>query len=167
MRILLPLINRLLSKKIKTERESISYQEAKKVGVIYSNDDIKMADSLMELIQKLENDGKTINKLILDTSTEKLDNPFSFKKSDISFFGTWKNDNVKKFYDTNFDFLLYPSELTSPVIENILLHSKCKCRIGIYNDDFAHIFEMMVKMPSKATESQKMDTIYKYLKVLK
>lgn len=167
MRILLPFINKLLSKRNKTERESIAYQDARQVGVIFSNEKEKNSESISALIQNLEKDGKVIKKLMLDVGKEKTNSPTIFKKSDISFFGYWKNENVKEFYNTNFDFLLYPSELINPIIENILLHSKSKCRIGIYSDNSPHLFEMMVKMPQNATVYQKMDTIYKYMKVLK
>jgi mevalonate kinase len=166
LRTLLPIINKFLSKKSKTERESISYKEAKQVGILYTNENAKTGDSITSLIQNLEQDGKIIKKLMLDVEKGKQSNPNIFKKSDISFFGYWNNDSVKDFYNSNFAFLLYPSELINPIIENILLHSKCKCRIGIHNDNSEHVFEMMVKLPVKATENQKMDAIYKYLKVL-
>ena len=75
----------------------------------------------------------------------------AFSKKDFNWVGRCKQEGLKKFIKTDFDYLF--SLNTSPFLpfDNILAQSKAKCRVGVFDDKRTDYFELMVQ-PSKKTD---------------
>ena len=90
----------------------------------------------------------------------------SFKINEIGFFGNWKNNNVKSFIYQPYDFLIYLDLKIIPEMENILIKSLSRCRIGLsYNK--LKILEMILKTENQFDIDYRLNKLYHYLKKIK
>jgi hypothetical protein len=148
-------------------RESVSYNNAQSIGVIYSNDTpekTKLAERLKDLLQA---DGKKVKVLAYDRNVEVQHLPFeSFSKKDLSFWGSFNKQSIDNFNDTTFDFLYCLDNNPGEIIKNILAKSKAKCRVGICDNFEAHqnTFELIVQ---SAKDSNVIDSVYSYTKKIR
>ena len=83
--------------------------------------------------------------------------------SDINFLGKWKNKNVNSFIYQPYDFLIYLDLKINPEMENILIKSLSRCRIGFsYNK--LKILEMILKTENEFDIKDRLEKLYHYLK---
>lgn len=166
---LVPLINQFLTKRDKVSRENVGYEQANNIGILYSHPDQRKSSAILELMGKINQDDKNTSSIcLLDSKTFKespTDNCFG--EHEIKLFGDWANPIVSKFYQRKFDYLLHLDSTVNPLTENILLKSSAICRIGLYNENHSHLFEMMIKTADNDGLSFQMMEIYRYLKQLR
>ncbi len=163
----LALRTRAQLKKNKSVRVSLSFTEARHVGVIYTVEDKKKHEEIKEFIHQLERDGKKVKVLcFLPENKDNYEFLFDFfTLKDISFWGNITAPNVVKFYTESFDYLYYLDTVPNPIIENILARSKAKCRIGKHFENSQSYFELMIN--SVSGQKNLHDGMYKYSKQLK
>ncbi len=166
---LIPLINRLLTKKDKSSRGNVGYDQAGEIGILYSHPNQMKSSAIGELLKKINQDDKSTSTICLlnPKAFEKSDNESCFGEHQIKLFGKWTNPIVTQFYERKFDYLLHLDTIMSPLTENILLKSAALCRIGLYNESNKHLFEMMIKTADDADLSYQMMEVYRYLKQLR
>ena len=155
--------NRFLKQNLSI-RESVSYNNAQSIGVIYSNDTpekTKLAERLKELLLA---DGKKVKVLAYDRNVEVQHLPFeSFSKKDLGFWGNFIKQSIDNFSNTTFDFLYCLDNKPGEIIKNILAKSKAKCRVGICHDfeAYQNTFELIVQT---ANDSNIIDSVHSYTK---
>lgn len=158
---------KLLVKKNDVARNSVSYQKATQVGIIFSAENLKKHESIKRFIKQIEADGKKVKVLTyLPHGTQNFEFLFDhFSKKELSIWGNFDSESVKDFTSQTFDYLFYLDKNTDPIIQNVLAQSKARCRIGNY-DAINEVFcEMMVQSPNGNLQSM-IDEMYKYTKLL-
>ncbi|GEM_PF-6191297 len=163
------LTNNWLSRKKQPKRESIGYEQANQIGIIYSYPSKAKSSAVNELIAEFTRDNKkAVSISIVDRSGFETDKSGKvIGEHQISPFGKWKNDKVTEFCQSKFDYLLCLDEEPGPLVQNILLKSVALCRIGIHNERSSGLFEMMIKPAETNDISFKMMDICKYLRQLR
>jgi len=145
-------------------RLSISFAEAKHIGIIFSNDlpeKVLMAEKLSTIYKK---EGKQVKVLAYDRNVQVKHLPFeSFSKKDITFWGNFLNESINQFSQISFDFLICLDHNPGIIIQNILAKSKAKCRVGVWNnlDIENRMFELIIQT---SKEMNLVDNIYSYTK---
>lgn len=169
MKILLPIINKLKARKHFSLRENPSYARAEKIGILLIQKAGEESYAANNLVQKIMEDGKSVSTLIMTQKplSKETTETNHFTEKDISFWGNWKQKNVQEFYENKFDFLIYPELTILPIIENILLSSQAKCRVGFFLEESSHLFELMIKPVNNPHSKEKLQEIYQCLIKLK
>ena len=167
MKFLLPTINLIENKKYRINRISLNYNNSKYFGILYEYVDENKQKAINSFIKKLKNDGKKVD-LLLAIEKNNADNRYfkTFKINEIGFLGNWKNNNVKSFIYQPYDFLIYLDLKIIPEMENILIKSLSRCRIGFsYNK--LKILEMILKTENEFDIDYRLNKLYHYLKKIK
>lgn len=117
-----------------TERQLMSYDRAKNVGVLFGSQyEGKDALIINQFFRKLREEGKQVKSLTY--FPQERSNPFDFKfdfftSKEVSWLGEVKSDAVDRFVDTPFDYLFYINEASFLPFEFILAQSKAQFRIS-------------------------------------
>lgn len=153
---------RSLLKRNKALRNSISYQQAKTVGLIFSVEDKQKHFIVKEFIKKLELDGKIIQVLeYLPAQHDNYEFRFDFfTEKDLSFWGNITSSAALQFTEAPFDFLFYVDLEPNDLVLNVLARSKAKCRVGKFFDGGTQYLELMIE--SVAHTQALVDGMYKY-----
>jgi len=167
MKILLKLFNKLKRKKLSINRASLSYKNASHIGILYTYIDENKQRVINEFVNKLKKDGKRVD-LLPAITNKNADNRYfkTFRLEEINSIGKWSNNNVNLFIYQQYDFLIYPDLNLIPEMENILIHSFSKCRIGFINQKM-NLFEMILKSDIEYDINHRLSKLYNYLKKLK
>ena len=167
MKILLPTINKIKNKRLKINRASISYPKSNHIGILYSYIDENKQKAINELVKNLKKDGKTVD-LLPAITKRNADNRYfkTFKIDEINTFGKWKNNNVNLFIYQQYDFIIYPDLKLNPEMENILINTYSKCRIG-FIENKTILFELILKSDLEFDIDHRLNKLYKYLQKLK
>ena len=167
MKILLNLFNKLKRKKLSINRASLSYKNASHIGILYTYIDENKQRVINEFVNKLKKDGKRVD-LLPAITNKNADNRYfkTFRLEEINSIGKWSNNNVNLFIYQQYDFLIYPDLNLIPEMENILIHSFSKCRIGFINQKM-NLFEMILKSDIEYDINHRLSKLYNYLKKLK
>lgn len=167
MKALLPILNKFKRKKLLINRASNSYDIAKHIGILYTYIDENKQKVINEFVEKLKKDNKRVD-LLPAITNKNADNRYfkTFRLEEINSFGKWSNNHVNLFIYQQYDFLIYPDLNLIPEMENILINSYSKCRIGFFNNN-KNLFEMILKSELEYDIEHRMNKLYKYLKKLK
>jgi len=127
-------------------RNSISFNKAKHIGLIFSIQDLDKHKAVKTFIKQLEEKGKKVQVLTyLGKGKQNHEFLFDFfSDGDINFWGKLINKTALKFTDNNFDFLFHLDTERNDIIENILSKSKAKCRIGIMGNN-SEFYELIIR----------------------
>lgn len=121
----------------------------------------------MELVEKLERDGKKVSTITFVSDHRKTNFNFSFFcEKDLNASGTWNNAKVEKFQKTPYDYLLCLDQNVNKYTKNILALSKAKCRIGSFEEGQSDFFEMMINTENQNYASF-LEQVYHYLKSIR
>ena len=167
MKLILPLINKLKRKRLLINRASESYKKASHIGILYTYIDENKQRAINEFVEKLKKDGKKVD-LLPSIKNKNADNRYfkTFRLEEVNSLGKWSNNHVNLFIYQQFDFLIYPDLNLIPEMENILINSYSKCRIGFFGSSI-NLFEMILKSELEYDIDYRMNKLYKYLKKLK
>jgi hypothetical protein len=148
-------------------RGSVSYKDARQVGVLFSVEDKAKHEVVKDFIRKLEHDGKLVKVMeYLPPDKQNFEFKFDFfTENDVSFWGKITSVNALKFADTSFDYLFYLDTEPNPLLLHLLARSKAKCRVGRQWEDSPSYFEFMVQASSNVKELA--ETIHRYIVQLK
>jgi hypothetical protein len=151
-----------LLKRNKAQRNNISYQQAKTVGLIFTVEDKQKHFIVKEFIKKLELDGKIIQVLeYLPAQHDNYEFKFDFfTDKDLSFWGNITSAAAIQFTEAPFDFLFYVDLEPNDLVLNLLARSKAKCRVGRFSDSGTQYLELMIE--SVANTQALVDGMYKY-----
>ena len=167
MRFILNTINKLKSKRLEINRASLSYTKANHFGILYTYIDENKQKAINEFVQSLKKDGKRVD-LLPAIEKQNADNRYfkTFKIDEVNSFGKWSNNNVNLFIYQQYDFVIYPDLKLNPEMENILINSYSKCRIGFINNKM-NLFELILKSDLEFDISNRLKRLLRYLKKLK
>lgn len=163
-KLLIKIKTALALKKNDAIRVSDAYKEAKKIGLIYTLDDNRPEDRLVELIEKFESDGKEVSTMVFIPVAAKRPDPdyAFFNEKDLNTKGNWSKDTVTQFRNEPFDFLVSLDWNQNKYTQNILAGSKAKCRVGRYEEGKDQYFEMMIN-PNDDKYASYLTQVYHYL----
>tara|TARA_Y100000741_G_scaffold286664_1_gene226549 strand:- start:291 stop:794 length:504 start_codon:yes stop_codon:yes gene_type:complete len=167
MKFILNTINKLKSKRLEINRASLSYTKANHFGILYTYIDENKQKAINEFVQSLKKDGKKVD-LLPAIEKQNADNRYfkTFKIDQVNSFGKWSNNNVNLFIYQQYDFVIYPDLKLNPEMENILINSYSKCRIGFINNKM-NLFELILKSDLEFDISYRLRRLLRYLKKLK
>lgn len=150
-----------------TQRSNVSYDNAQRIGIIFSVEDKGKHETVKDLIKKFEHDGKKVQVIeFLPKKKENYEFKFDFfTENDLSIWGKLTSPGALKFADTPFDFLYYLDTDPNPLILHILALSKARCRVGRSWDSGHPYFEFMIE--SVANIKVMVEIMYKYTVQLK
>ncbi len=146
-------------------RISDGYQNARKIGLIYSQCEPERLEVIDDLIDKIKTSGKHVETMTYVPKvkkTETFDFPF-FTENDFLPSGKWKKKEVENFKHEDFDYLISMDTQTNKYTRNILAASKAKCRVGKYEEGFDQYFELMIDHSENNFEAYA-DQLFHYLK---
>ncbi|GAA0894071.1 hypothetical protein GCM10009122_37510 [Fulvivirga kasyanovii] len=157
-----------LVKKSKVARNSVSYEQAKSIGIVFTIDDLAKHETIKQLVRRLEKDGKKVQALaFLPKGKENFEFLFDFfTDKDVTMWGNFTADQVHSFVEKPFDYLFYLDQKSNPLITNILAMSKAKCRIGKFNEVNNQLCELMIQTQNGSSIQHLAEEMYKYTKIL-
>lgn len=136
------------SKKNSAERTSVTYTDARKIGVLVNNPagDNRVID---KFVQNLISDGKQVEVICFRGKNHVVSYNFNFIPligKEISWNGSFKNQKINNFIKTEYDYLYSINNSPFLPFENIIARSHAKCRIGRYIKNRNTIFELMIDL---------------------
>jgi len=136
-------------KKSKFLHQAYPYSKLKKVGVIFSFDDLKKHEAVKKFIKTLKADGievKTLAYKAKDTQNFEFYFDF-FEDKDVGFFGKIENPYFQSFLNEKLEYLFCLDDTLNLYMQYLLVHSKSDTRIGAYqpSKDESSFFELMIK----------------------
>ncbi|MFY0652742.1 MAG: hypothetical protein JXQ96_11940 [Cyclobacteriaceae bacterium] len=149
----------------KGKRGSNSFSDSLSIGILFTYSDQHNFELVGEMMEKLEFEGKKVDSLTYIVKMGENDDfnfPY-FNVKDLNFWGNWTKDEVNKFLETPFDYLLNLDLNTNNITQNILARSKAKCRVGRFEDGKNDYFEMMIDH-KEGHYAQFIDQVYHYIK---
>jgi hypothetical protein len=163
--------NRSLTKKpLPIARTNKNYTEAKQIGVLFCMPENAEHAALNLLIQHLGTEGKQVQVLaFLPDQSHRNHYQFEFDfftPKDISLTGEITAAEVQKFIATPFDYLFCVAPKPFGEVDNVLLQSKAKCRVGVYDAERTACYELMISPLTNAPLTKVLDTMLRYTKNL-
>lgn len=158
---------RSLVKNSKVARKSISYNDARSIGIIFTTDDLKKHETVKKFVKQLQKDGKKVQVLsFLPKGKQNHEFLFDFFTiKDVTFWGSFTANQVADFTKKPFDFLYYLDTDNNPLIKNILALSNAKCRIGKFSEENNPVCELMIQTSDESTQ-ELANEMYRYTKLL-
>ncbi|MEL7147010.1 MAG: hypothetical protein AAFO69_11615 [Bacteroidota bacterium] len=149
------------------KRGNLSFDEVKKIGIIHSFVDDKSVQAIYHFFDQLEKNGKAVSVLIIKDKNDSLNIPeFSLvDHQEMTQLGKWTNENVSKFVNDPFDYLIHLNMEASDLVDNILAESKARCRVGKYQELKKDYYELMIS-PEKDTIKKLIEQIFHYIQIL-
>jgi len=136
-------------KKSKFLHQAYPYEKLKKVGVIFSFDDLKKHEAVKKFIKTLQSDGIEVKTLAYKPKgTQNFEFYFDFfEDKDVGFFGKIENPYFQSFLGQKLEYLFCLDDNLNLFMQYLLVHSKVDTRIGIYQpkEEDASFFELMIK----------------------
>jgi len=155
-------------KKNKARRGNIPFSKVRSIGILHSFNTQEEIKTIYHFFDQLEKGKIKVEVLVVKDKNEELNVPeFTIvNKQEISQLGKWNNDSIIAFKDNSFDYLLHINlNGTDVLTENILAHSKAKCRAGKYFEDKEQFYELMVT-PKDDHVKKLIDQIYHYIQLI-
>ena len=148
-----------------SHRNSGSYEKSSHLGIIYHNDDQSKIEDAEKIATLLKMDGKNVKTIAYEQRNSVKHLPYdTFTRANFDIWGRFLGKPLQDFVEADFDFLICLDEEPNLLIKSILAHSKAKCRVGRYNEENQHTFEMLFDNASEG--KQWVDNLYEYLKKL-
>jgi len=155
-------------KKSKFLHQAYPYNKLKKVGVIFSFDDLKKHEAVKKFIKVLENDGIEVKTLAYKPKdTQNFEFYFDFfEDKDIGFFGSIQNPYFQSFLDQKLEYLFCLDDSLNLFMQYLLVHTKSDTRIGAFQptEDEAAFFELMIKPKSNGDTKVLTEEIIHYVR---
>ena len=164
MKFVLKTINKLINNSSSINRASIDYNQTKHIGILYKYVDENKQKALNDFAKKIKSDGKRVD-FLPAISKRNADNRYfkTFRTSEINLIGKWSNSNVNLFIYQQYDFIIYPDLYLSDEMENILIRSHAKCRVGFIQNKL-NLFELLLISDNEYDIDHRLDKLYSYIK---
>ncbi|MBS0001172.1 MAG: hypothetical protein KFF73_19465 [Cyclobacteriaceae bacterium] len=125
-----------------------SFQEAKKIGILFTWEGLKKIETIQHFINELKISGKKAHVLcFLDQAEEIPSRTYNFfSPNDFNHFGSVRTDALQQFINQEFDFLFHLDTFRNIYIEYILSHSRARCRVSRYDPEKKDFYDFMIKI---------------------
>ncbi|AHM58317.1 hypothetical protein D770_00205 [Flammeovirgaceae bacterium 311] len=161
---ILPMRVRSQLRNNRSKRGSVTYREAKKIGVLFTMNSLDDYEAIRDFENRLKKDGKEVKVLsYLPKNVENFHFHYDiFTNTDFSATGQVKAANIHTFLEQNFDYLICLDKTPNLYLEYILAASAARCRIGNYAENKEPLFELMIRLNGKDSVSNLIQQIYHY-----
>lgn len=153
-----------------TVRETVGYEQAERVGILFSQSDRPKYEAVRRLAKQLKKDGKKVDVLCyLGKGGENFDFLYNYiTRKDVSLWGKMHSGAAITFAQQPFDYLFYLDIKSNIYLQNILAMSKAKCRIGVHlkEPEVDKFLELMLSIKDNQVYSEIVDQIFYYTKKL-
>lgn len=167
MKYLLSIINNLERKRHRINRKSINYKQSLSIAIVYFYESEKKQKFINKLVKKLKKDNKKVDLYpIIEFINAENRYLNSIKIKDLNFWGKWKNSNANNLIYQPYDYLIYIDLELSQEIENIIIRSLAKCRIG-FLVEYSNLFDMTIKSAKEFDIESRLNELIKYVKMIK
>lgn len=158
---------RLLSKN-QSLGNTASYQDAKSIGILFTQADRNKYLAIKNLAKRFKNDGKQVEVLCyLEKGGENYDFLYDYITSnDISLWGKMQSVSALKFAKNTYDYLFYLDLKQNLYLENVLAMTKACCRIGFYKQENDGLLDLMININGKRSMEEAIDQVLYYTKKL-
>ncbi|MCP4457285.1 MAG: hypothetical protein GY816_04545 [Cytophagales bacterium] len=137
-------LNHLSKKKAKTENESVSFQQARSIGILTTYDSSELN---WKVVSNLEGEGKNTRVISFVNNPIKGETypAHTFTSKDVSLIGNILSYELLYFCKQKYDFLLCLDTTGSNFIKYILAKTEATHKIGLYDPSLEGILDMMIK----------------------
>ena len=158
---------RLLSEQ-ESSRKTVSYDKAKKIGVLFTQSDRNKYLAVRNLIKSFKNDGKEVEVLcFLNKGGENYDFLYDYITSnDVGLWGKMQSSSALKFSKLDFDYLFYLDLKGNLYLENVMAMTKASCRIGFYKKKNDSLLDLMININGKTAIEDAIEQVLYYTKKL-
>jgi len=159
---------------IQTERNCrvTTLNEAKKIGILYTLDDIPDYDLVSQFVSELQHDHKEVkalgfvkNKSLLQRFLPKLSFDF-FSRRDLTWFYKPIHKHVRDFIEKEFDLLIDLSLRESFPLQYISGCSNALCRVGKFSETNTEYYDFMIDLKPAMTTGEFLEQIRHYLSII-
>ncbi|HBH22871.1 MAG TPA: hypothetical protein DDY13_05550 [Cytophagales bacterium] len=157
-------------KKNRVKRYSVTYNEAKKVCVLFTARGNEKFKAVNRFISKFSDDGKDVDAIyFLSKNADKPDvgldeSMVQLNKRDVGFFGNIKNEKAGKKLLQAYDYFIHADTDTTVFTDLILAACKAKCRIGAFHEEKGPFYDFMIKIDNEKNLQDLLKEIYHYTK---
>jgi len=144
-----------------------SYEQAKKIGIIYTYEGDKKEEAIDHIISLINNE-KEVDVLCYMNKRENASskNP-TFRIEQLNNWGKFSSEEASHFLNSPFDFLIHLDFELNEIMKNMLIHTKAKCRVGFHSEIGNDYYELMIGMNKSAGTSNFAEQILKYVKAIR
>lgn len=139
-----------------TRRISISFRDAKKIGVLVdlsNRAELMMQHEAIRVFKKYNKDVVVLG--MYRRAPKDLERQYlTFHLGDISLTGRVRSKTIHRFANQEFAFLYCLTNSKHPIFERIMAMSQAHCRIGPYRKGGEGCFDMMVQLDQGQDISQ-------------
>jgi len=161
--------------KAKTDchRQMTSLQDAQRIGILYTLDDVPDYERVSDFVAQLQNDHKEVkalgfvkNKNLVQRFLPKLSFDF-FSKRDLTWFYKPMHEQVKDFIEKEFDLLIDLSMQDNFPLKYIAGLSNALLRVGKFSDENSAYYDLMIDTKPTMTTDEYLGQIQHYLTIIK
>ena len=150
----------------KVLRESVAYKTARKIGIVFCNDEQRKIEDADKLVFLLKKDSKKVKVIAQEHKSAVKHLPYdTFNKDNFSFWGEFIGKPINDFISADYDFLICLDEQPNYLIRSILANSQAKCRIGKFEENNQQTFEMLLKDKGNNGHNW-VDSMYRYINLI-
>jgi hypothetical protein len=146
--------------------------DAKKIGILYTLEDVPDYDRVSEFVAELQHDNKVVralgfvrNKNLVSRFLPKLSFDF-FSRRDLTWFYKPVHAKVKDFIEKEFDLLIDLSRNDNFPLKYIAGLSKAVCRVGHFSEDNGAFYDLMIDMKATKSTDEYLGQIRHYLTII-
>ena len=154
------------------QRRITNIQDAKRIGILYTLNDIHDYDQVSEFVSELQHEHKEVkalgfvkNKNLISRFLPKLSFDF-FSKKDLTWFYKPIHSTVKDFIENEFDILIDLSLQDSFPLKYISGLSRSLCRVGRFSDENTRFYDLMIDVDSVVNADEYLKHIKHYLTII-
>ena len=161
---ILPLRIRSQSREKGIKRGSTPYREAKRIGMLFTMNNLDDYEVIRNFENKLKKEGKEVKVLsYLPKNVENFHFHYDiFSHTDFTAFGQVKALNIKEFIEQRFDYLICLDKVPNLYIQYILAASKARFRIGAHLENKEALYELMIHLNGQDSVDNLIQQIYHY-----
>ena len=143
------------------------YEQSKKIGIVVS--DVDNFKSVNDFVKLLKQQNKEVTTLYFGKEKnlpQKNEYNILVNAKEIKHFGKIHNDEVKRFIETNFDFLFYLNNNRDLFLEYVMASSKSTIRIGFSEKANIPYCDMFIPKKGSASIQSTLNIIHKYIQTI-
>ena len=148
----------------RVKRGSTPYREAKKIGILFTMNNLDDYEVIRGFENKLKKEGKEVKVLsYLPKNVENFHFHYDiFSHTDFAAFGQIKAHNIHEFIEQRFDYLICLDKAPNLYIQYILAASAARFRIGTHIDNKEALYELMIRLNGHDSVDNLIQQIYHY-----
>jgi len=151
----------------------VNLPEARRVGILYTLEDVPDYDRVSEFVTQLQQEHKEVkalgfvkSKSLVRRFLPKLSYDF-FSRRDVTWFYRPIHDTVKDFMSKEFDLLIDLSLSDSFPLKYISGLSSAICRVGRFSEDNTPYYDLMIDIKPASSVDDYLSQIRHYLTIIK